>query len=117
MPWKDAIKTKSATDEDKKKHLKESIRECGNCSTEHDAQRGNYAQRISRLVGNVSHFAVKCRSKKKEGKGGNARKFVRAVDNPDSASEVFYADLISAVDLDNSQLVTVKLESGNYLRF
>ena len=81
------------------------------------AQRENYAQRISRLVGNVSHFAVKCRSKKKEGKDGDARKFVRAVDNPESDSEVFHADHISAVDLDNSHLVTIKLESGNYLRF
>ena len=80
-------------------------------------QRENYAQRISRLVGNVSHFAVKCRSKKKEGKDGDARKFVRAVDNRDSDSEVFHADHISEVDLDNSHLVTVKLESGNYLRF
>ena len=30
---------------------------------------------------------------------------------------MFYADVISAVDLDDSQLVTLKLESGNYLRF
>ena len=37
--------------------------------------------------------------------------------NSDSDQEVFYADTISAVDLDDSQLVTLKLESGNYLRF
>ena len=30
---------------------------------------------------------------------------------------MFYADVISAVDLVDSQLVTLKLESGNYLRF
>ena len=30
---------------------------------------------------------------------------------------MFYADVISAVDLDDSQPVRLKLESGNYLRF
>ena len=30
---------------------------------------------------------------------------------------MFHADVISAVDLDDSQVVTLKLESGNYLRF
>ena len=44
------------------------------------------------------------------------RKFVRAVDD-DSEPEVFYAEHISAVDLDDSQLVTVRLESCNYFRF
>ena len=45
-------------------------------------------------------------ARKKEGKDGDARKFVRVVDNPDSDSEVFYADHISAVDLNNSQSVS-----------
>ena len=39
--------------------------------------------------------------------------FVRVVDNPDSEPEVFFADHIAAVDLGDSQLVTLKLESGN----
>lgn len=47
----------------------------------------------------------------------NNRRSVRAVDNDDSEPEVFYADKISAVDLDDAQLVTLKLESGHYLRF
>ena len=40
---------------------------------------------------------------------------MRAVDN-DDPDEVFPMD-VSAVQLDDSQLVTLKLESGNYLRF
>ena len=55
--------------------------------------------------------------KKKDGKDSHARKLVTPVDNPDSDSEVFYADHISAVDLNDSQLVTLKLESRNYLHF
>ena len=41
---------------------------------------------------------------------------VRAV-NTDSEPEVFHANVISAVDPDDSQLVTLKLESGNCLQF
>ena len=70
-----------------------------------------------RKCGKLSHFAVRCHSKKKEGKDSDARKFVRAVNNPDSDSEVFYANHILAVDHDDSPLVSIKLESGNYLRF
>jgi len=62
--------------------------------------------------GKLSHFAAKCRSKKRD----NNSTSVRAV-NSDSEPEVFHADVISAVDLDDSQHVTLKLESGNYLRF
>ena len=62
--------------------------------------------------GKLSHFAAKCRSKKRD----NTTTSVRAV-NSDSEPEVFYADVISMVDLDDSQLVMLKLETGNYLRF
>lgn len=37
--------------------------------------------------------------------------------NSDSELEVFHADMISVVDLNDSQLVTLKLEFGNYLQF
>ena len=120
MPWEEAIKTKSATDEDTKKHSKESTKECGNCGTEHDRTKRELCPaylKKCRKCGKLSYFAVKCRSKKKKCKDSDTRKFVPAVDNQDSDSEVFYADHISVVDLDDSQLVTVKLESGNYLRF
>ena len=103
-----------------KKNPKESTKECGNCGTEHDRTKRELCPAYLKMCwkcGKLSHFAVKCRSKKKDGKDSDARKLVRAVDNPDSDSEVFYADHISAVDLDDSQLVTLKLESGNYLRF
>ena len=103
-----------------KKHSKESTKECGNCGTEHDRIKRELCPaylKTCRKCGKLSYFAVKCCSKKKEGKDSDTCKFVRAVDNQDSDSEEFYADHISVVDLDDSQLVTVKLESGNYLRF
>ena len=64
----------------------------------------------------VSHFASKCRSKKRDPKSDNKDIPVRTVDSDNSESELFYAEMISAVDLDDSQLVNPKLESGHYLR-
>ena len=86
-------------------------RECGNCGRKHDQQRrelcpayGKACNRCSKL----NHFAVKCRS----GKPKNRQ--VQVVDRYDD--EVFPTE-VAAVSLDDSQLVTLKLESGNYLRF
>ena len=102
-----------------KKHSKESTKECGNCGTEHDCTKRELCPaylKTCRKCGKLSYLRSNVAARKKKAKIAT-RKFVRAVDNQDSDSEVFYADHISVVDLDDSQLVTVKLESGNYLRF
>ena len=90
-------------------------KECWNCGTAHNRSRKELCPAFGKKClkcGKPSHFAAKCPSKKRD----NNASSVRAV-NSDSDQEVFYADTISAVDLDDSQLVTLKLESGNYLRF
>ena len=92
-------------------------KECERCGSVHDHAKKEQCPAFGKTClkcGKLSHFAAKCRSKKRD---NNTRTFVRAVDDDVSESEVFYADMISAVDLDDSQLVTLKLESGNYLRF
>ena len=92
-------------------------KECGNCGKEHDATKKELCPahgKACRKCGKLNHFAAKCRSKKKD---NSPRKAVRAVDNDESEPEVYNAENISVVDLDDSQLVTLKLESGNYLRF
>ena len=49
---------------------------------------------------------IKCRSKQ-------PKKSVKAIDE----GEEIYQTQISEISIDDSQLVTLKLESGNYLRF
>ena len=60
---------------------------------------------------------AKCRGKKRDPKDDNKDIPVRTVASDNSESEVFYAEMISAVDFDDTQLVTLKLESGHCLRF
>ena len=89
-------------------------KECWSCGTVHNRSKKELCPAFGKKClkcGKLSHFAAKCRSKK-----GDNSKSVRAVKS-DSEPEVFYADMISASNLDDSQLVTLKLESGNYLQF
>jgi len=90
-------------------------KECWNCKTFQNHSKKEPCPAFGKKFlkcGKLSHLAAKCRSKKRD----NNSTSVRAV-NSDSKPEVFHADMISAVDLDDSQLVTLKLESGNHLRF
>ena len=90
-------------------------KECWSCGTVHNRSKKELCPAFGKKClkcSKLSHFAAKCRSKK----GDNNSKSVRAVKS-DSEPGVFYADMISALDLDDSQLVTLKLESGNYLQF
>ena len=88
------------------------IRECGNCGRKHDQQRREFCPAYGKVCNRCSklnHFAVKCRS----GKAKN--KQVQVVDE-DKVDEVFPTE-VAAVSLHDSHLVTLKLESGSYLRF
>ena len=96
------------------KHI--NTKQCGNCGTEHDYTKKELCPAYLKTClkcGKLSHFAAKCRSKRKDTKDNDHRKSIRAVDNPDSDSEVFYARNISAIEPDDSQLVTLKLSSEN----
>lgn len=76
--------------------------ECGGCGTLHDQTRRELCPA----------YGSKCRSKKRDPKDDNKDIPVRTVDSDNSESEVFYAEMISAVAFDDTQLVTLKLESG-----
>ena len=91
---------------------------CGNCGRHHKI--GNCAARgkLCNECGKLNHFASICRSGKRR---TGAQKDVKTVEElaevHESDGEVYVIGEISAVTLDDSQLVTVKLESGNCLRF
>ena len=85
------------------------LRECWNCGRKHE----HYKRELCPAFGKVcnkchkpNHFAIKCRSKQ-------PKKSVKAIDE----GEEIYQTQISEINIDESQLVTLKLESGNYLRF
>ena len=96
---------------------KHATKVCGRCGTLHDQTKRERCPAYGKTCLKVSHFASKCRSKKRDPKSDNKDIPVRTVDSDNSESELFYAEMISAVDLDDSQLVNLKLESGHYLRF
>ena len=89
------------------------VRECWNCRRIHEYHQKDicpaYGKTCSKCL-KPNHFAVKCRSKNKP-----TRRSIKAIDD-DNAEEVFPTQ-ISAINLDDSQLVTLKLETGNFLRF
>ena len=94
-------------------------KECGNCGRSHDVSKRESCPaygKTCRKCGKPNHFAAKCCSRT----DNNPRKDVRTVDDEceyDEGEEVFNTYDISTINLDDSQLVTLKLESRNYLRF
>ena len=56
--------------------------------------------------GKRNHFIAKCKSKK-----------VKAADLEDEEASEMYQTDVAAVKLDDSQLITLNLESGNFVRF
>ena len=91
-------------------------RECGNCGRKHEQHKRELCPAYGKVCNKClkpNHFAMKCRSR--IGRAGHTRRQIQVIDEDDS-DEVFPTE-ISAVNLDDSQLVTLKLESGNFLRF
>ena len=89
-------------------------RECWNCGQTHEYHKRELCPAFGKTCHKCqkpNHFASRCRSKTK-----TTQRFVRAIGNDELDDEVFPMD-VSAVQLDDSQLVTLKLDSGNYLRF
>ena len=88
-------------------------RDCWNCGRKHQFHQRALCPAFGKVCnkcGKPNHFAAQCRSNTSE-----SHKNVQAIDD-DNGDEVFPTQ-ISAVVVDDSQLVTVRLESGNYLRF
>ena len=86
---------------------KSTYRECWNCGYRHEHKKeacpalGKTCNKCNKR----NHFAAKCRSQRS----------VKAVAADEDRDEVFQTG--SEGNLDDTQLITLKLESGNYLRF
>ena len=86
---------------------KSTYRECWNCGYRHEHKKeacpalGKTCNKCNKR----NHFAAKCRSQRS----------VKAVAADEDKDEVFQTG--PAGNLDDTQLITLKLESGNYLRF
>ena len=83
------------------------IRDCWNCGRKHEYHRKELCPAYGKTCNKchkLNHFASKCRGKSKP-------QPVRTIDDAD---EIFQ---VVALDLDDSQCVTVKLESGTHIRF
>ena len=84
-------------------------RECWSCGRRHELHRKELCPAYGKTCNHChkpNHFAVKCRSRSKG----------KQVNLLEDEEETFPAD-ISSVALDDNQLVTLKLESGKYLKF
>ena len=88
-------------------------RDCWNCGRRHQFHQRALCPAFGKICSKCNkpnHFAAKCWLN-----ASSSHKTVQAVDD-DNFDEVFPTE-ISALGVDDSQLVTVQLESGNYLRF
>ena len=108
-----AVSAITRTNNPKKETTVKPTRDCWNCERRHQFhQRASCPAfgKICNKCGEPYHFAAQCRSNT-----SGSHKSVKAIDDENS-DEVFPTE-ISAVGVDDSQIVTVRLDSGNYLRF
>ena len=91
--------------------------DCHNCGRKHEFQRRELCpafRKICRKCQKPNHFAIRCRSQK-------GKSTVRAVkenysQDTENTAEIFPLQL-SVHALDDSQFVTLRLESGSHIRF
>ena len=108
-----AVSAITWTNNPKKETNVKPTRDCWNFGRRHQFhQRASCPAfgKICNKCGKPNHFAALCRSNM-----SGSHKSVQAIDD-ENGDEVFPTE-ISAVGVDDSQLVTVRLDSGNYLRF
>ena len=92
---------------------KQDTPECLYCGRKHDLRKRELCPAFGILCNKChkpNHFASKCRST-------SSRSSVRAIDEKIGDTNEVFPTQIAAVKLDDSQMVTLKLESGNFLRF
>ncbi|XP_074624378.1 uncharacterized protein LOC141882321 [Acropora palmata] len=95
---------------------------CGNCGRTHEAGKCMARGKTCNECGKANHFAVVCRSHAQPEKA-NRQTRVKAIDEADSDEDVeecyVIGDIaaVATTTLDYSQVITLKLESGNALRF
>lgn len=92
-------------------------KECGNCGRKHEPDKCRARGKTCNECGKRNHFAAMCRSRKRQNSKTD-KTGVRAIEDSDEGNEdVYVISDVAAITLDDSQLVTFKLDSGNYLRF
>ena len=103
---------KRTSNEASRTNKSETTKECWNCGRQHGRQPKELCPAFGKscdCCGKQNHFAKKCRQKR----SSNTRNSIRAIGEPD---EVFPVREVATL-LDDSQCVTLKLDSGNYIRF
>jgi len=91
---------------------RQTSKECGKCGRKHAFFKKELCPAFGKTCNRChkpNHFAVKCRQKPRPTS-------VKTVEEQDSGDETYYASTLSH-DPDDAQLVTMNLESGNFLRF
>ena len=91
---------------------------CGNCGRHHEIGNCIARGKLCNECGKLNHFASASRSgKRRTGAQKDIKTVQELAEFDESDGEIYVIGEISAVTLEDSQLVTVKLESGNCLRF
>ena len=105
--------------QDRNKLEEESNKPCGNCGRRHEPRQCFAQGRACNTCSKMGHFASVCRIGKLRKESRTRVKTIEQHEDIDSEeSDVYVISDISAVTLDNSQLVTLKLvNSGSFLRF
>ena len=92
-------------------------KECGNCGRKHEPEKCRARGKTCNECGKRNHFAAMCRSRKRQSSKTN-KTGVRVIEDSDEDDEDVYSiSDVAAVTLDDSQLVTFRLDSGSYVRF
>ena len=90
---------------------------CGKCGRFHEP--GNCAARGKTCgdYGKPNHFASVCRSGKRRGNVNSVKTLDEELESNEDPEELHIISDVAAVTLDDSQLVTLQLDSGNCLSF
>ena len=103
----------------KKEDTGESTKECGNCGRIHKPNNCFACGKLCGNCGQLNHFAAVCRSGKCRDTKSNTS--IKAIDQETNhgnySDEICVFSEIAVVTLEDTQLVMLGLESGNYLPF
>lgn len=91
-------------------------RECWNCGRRHDLQKRELCPaygKACRKCHKMNHFAAKCRSR---GSPSVRPVISTGIEEQEDTEEIFQT-YSSTTNLDDSQLVTLRLETGSHIRF
>ena len=92
-------------------------KECGNCGRKHEPEKCRTRGKTCNECGKRNHFAAMCRSRKRQSSKTNKTGLRVTEDSDEDDEDVYIISYVAAVTLDDSQLVTFRLDSGNYMRF